>query len=257
MAEDPANAPAPGPAAGSDDSGDAVPVSPKADPEAQPDADAELPPVDPSTVVTVKGFDTSEQEIVAGPGKPETAPVTVWAVAKSSLRRNVAPGLALQCIAILLVVLYYNDDATRAGFDRMADFKARTGYGYSFVATAICGGLIPSLIMAARDLYTKTSPLTIEPAQIRRGRELYPDARPLVGRDYMIACICFLSLYWGYKGIEVDAFYRMQGVMFGDGTDARTIVIKVVIDQFVYNPIWAVHSGTIPYFFMDCGFSWT
>jgi hypothetical protein len=42
--------------------------------------------------------------------------------------------------------------------------------------------------------------------------------------------------------MEVDAFYRLQGVIFGNGTDFLTIFAKVVVDQFVYNPVWATVS---------------
>ena len=53
----------------------------------------------------------------------------------------------------------------------------------------------------------------------------------------------FLTVFWAYKGIEVDAFYRLQALMFGNGSDFLTIFAKVVVDQFVYNPVWAAVSG--------------
>jgi hypothetical protein len=38
----------------------------------------------------------------------------------------------------------------------------------------------------------------------------------------------------------------MQAYIFGEGTDFWTIFIKVVVDQFVWNPIYAAPSNSTP-----------
>ena len=55
-------------------------------------------------------------------------------------------------------------------------------------------------------------------------------------------------MYWALRGVDVDAFYRLQAMIFGDGVDWRTIVCKVLVDQFVYT----VYFGLLrlPRFFM-------
>ena len=54
--------------------------------------------------------------------------------------------------------------------------------------------------------------------------------------------------YWGLRGIDVDAFYRFANLDLGNGVDWKTIICKVLVDQFVYCVIWAPRSR---YFFMD------
>ncbi|MDY7107501.1 MAG: hypothetical protein SYC29_02585, partial [Planctomycetota bacterium] len=56
------------------------------------------------------------------------------------------------------------------------------------------------------------------------------------------------------KGIEVDALYRLQATMFGEGARIGIILPKVLIDQFVYVPLWAVPSTVIAYLWRDCGY---
>ncbi len=156
------------------------------------------------------------------------------------------------------------------------------GLAFSFTSTLICGGLVPGIIMLAFEFGNrcffactsnpttaphnnsslavccaarKESPIHVTPPLIARGVLQDPSARPLHGWRLIIGGVVFLCAFWGYKGIEVDLFYQLQAKWFGDGADAGTIVMKVFIDQFVYNPIWAVHSGAIPFLWKDCGFS--
>ena len=49
----------------------------------------------------------------------------------------------------------------------------------------------------------------------------------------------FFPLYWAARGTEVDAFYRLQGLLFGNEPDLATIATKVFMDQFVYCIFWA------------------
>ena len=39
-------------------------------------------------------------------------------------------------------------------------------------------------------------------------------------------------LYWAMRGVDVDAFYRFQDLIFGNAVDFKTIAAKVLIDQF-------------------------
>jgi hypothetical protein len=56
-----------------------------------------------------------------------------------------------------------------------------------------------------------------------------------------------LTVFWAYKGFEIDLWYRLQAHMIGTGHDAGTIALKVVLDQFVYCPIYAVPVTTAVY----------
>ena len=109
----------------------------------------------------------------------------------------------------------------------MAAFKARTGYPFSFLATALFGGLVPFLCMRLD----------------RRTRASTP-----------LAYGVFLLLFWGYKGVEVDAFYRFQGWLFGSAVDFPTVAKKVVVDMFVYCPVWSMPTTVLVFHWKENGF---
>lgn len=68
----------------------------------------------------------------------------------AAVKTNLKPGLALQCVALLIIIVYFGSDSARAGFDRLAEFKSRAGYAFSAVSTSIFGGLLPWLIIQAK-----------------------------------------------------------------------------------------------------------
>ena len=66
----------------------------------------------------------------------------------------------------------------------------------------------------------------------------------------------FFVFYWMWRGIEVDAFYRLQDWMFGNALDWQTVVTKVAVDQFIYCPLWSAPVTTVCYGWKDGGFTW-
>ena len=145
------------------------------------------------------------------------------------LRSNVVPGLIIQACALLILLGYLLVPAFHTWLSTIGTLKARYGYLYSLVSTAVFGGLIPFLVL----LQTRQVP----PAQ-RRSQ------------------LAFYLLFWAWRGIEVDALYRLQGWMFGTSATVSVVVPKVFVDQFVYNPVWAVPSQVICFLWKDAGFSW-
>ena len=55
----------------------------------------------------------------------------------------------------------------------------------------------------------------------------------------------FFLIFWGVKGMEVDAFYRLQGYFFGYLANFQTILSKVLVDQFVYCIFWSAPCTAI------------
>lgn len=147
---------------------------------------------------------------------------------KKSIKVNLVPGLILQTFAIALVVLYYNFDPVKNFCNDIANLKTKYGYFFSAVSTALFGGFLPWLYM------------------VYRGD---------IKKELCLSHGLFFFLFWFYKGMEVDFLYRMQAVMFGEGTDFATISKKVAFDQFVYNLFYACASITICYMWKDNHFS--
>ena len=63
-------------------------------------------------------------------------------------------------------------------------------------------------------------------------------------------------LFWGYRGMEIDLFYRFQNWLFGTGNDTPTLIKKVLLDQFLVSPLWFVPTYVLALRWIDCGGSW-
>jgi hypothetical protein len=154
------------------------------------------------------------------PAAPSLPPEAPWSAGLRGARANLAPGLVLQAVALAIVVAYYQYEPMRQLLGRLSEFRARTGLLYGCVATALFGGVLPCL-------YLKLHPAT---------RHRYDGAQN--------AC---LIAFWGYKGIEVDLWYRFLARFVGEGHGPATVGIKMTLDQFVYCPIWAVPITVVIY----------
>jgi hypothetical protein len=153
----------------------------------------------------------------------------LFAAGRAGMRQNLLPGLALWLLALLLVLVHHTVPAARAFFEGVGLWKVRGGLTFSAVTTAFFGGVLPVVVLMARG------------RGLRRG---WP------------AALAFYTLFWAYKGVEVDLFYRLQAHMFGDQASPATIAKKVLVDQLVYNPLWAAPSTALAYLWMETGFSW-
>lgn len=148
--------------------------------------------------------------------------------AKRGLRANLVPGLVLQAFILVIILSYYYTDKVRVLLDQVGEIKRTWGYLYSALATAVFGGLIPFVVLLSM-------------GRIPKGQ---------VGKELL-----FYLLFWCWKGVEVDALYRAQGAIFGEGNAPQIIAMKVLADQLLYNPLWASPSQTIFFLWKDSGFS--
>ncbi len=154
-------------------------------------------------------------------------PIVAGAVA--GMRQNLLPGVVLWAVALGIVLGYYLVPALRPAYERVAAWKTAGGYAFSMLISAIAGGLLPWL------------------ALMLMGRL----------RERRLAVGAFLVVFWVWRGIEVDALYRVQSWLYGDGTDVATVLKKVATDMFGYSILWACPTALIAYRWKDTGFSWT
>ena len=129
-------------------------------------------------------------------------------------RANLIPGLVIQVLMVLLVLAYYCFPPARSWFQTLSAAKAQWGYAFSFTSAVIAGAVLPVL-------------LTI--LVVQRGRVTRAD----------LAGLLFLCIFWGLDGVIIDGFYRLQAVIFGAHADFSTVSRKVLVDQFIYNPLFA------------------
>lgn len=143
----------------------------------------------------------------------------------AALKKNLLPGLVLQLFATSILVTYFFVPTAKPLFTLFGELKQTYGFGYSFIATALFGGLIPFLYLLL-------------------SKNLSPNRN-------ILGLLVFYILFWGLKGMEVDLFYRLQADWFGTGSDVKTIATKMAVDQFLYSALWAAPSITIVYLWME------
>jgi hypothetical protein len=143
-----------------------------------------------------------------------------WKAGLRGARANILPGFVLQIVALVVVLAYYYHAPTRAAFERLTAFRAHTGFAFGMVSTALFGGLLPFL---------------------------YVRFNSAPRREYGWRQGLLLTAFWGYKGLEVEAWYRLLARVVGEGHDATTVVIKSVLDQAVYCPVLAVPLTVLVY----------
>lgn len=145
-----------------------------------------------------------------------------------AVKANLIPGLILQTFALAIILSYYGTESARSALDSVGRLKAEWGYLFSALSTALFGGLIPYLVLLAT------------------GR---------IARQRKLAEAVFYVFFWAYKGIEIDALYRLQACLFGAQASVAVVSIKVAVDQFIYNTFWGAPSQTAFFVWKDAGFS--
>lgn len=147
---------------------------------------------------------------------------------KSALKQNFIPGLYLQAFAITLALMYFYWPAANGSFEYFANLKVIYGWKYALVSTALFGGVIPFLYLHS--------------------------IKQIPEKSFKV--FLFYTLFWAYKGVEVDFLYTMQAQWFGNNADVGTVFKKVVVDQFGYGPLWAAPTMAIGYLWKEQLFNW-
>jgi len=151
-------------------------------------------------------------------------------LATASVRANFLPGLFLQSLMGIFLVAYLTHEGTQVFLGRVADYKEQTGYTFAFFSYVFAGAFLPECLRVVFFQGGKMQHLNLKQ---------FLTAAPM----------------WGLVGILVDAFYRLQTLWFGSGNDWQTILVKVLVDQFVFAP-FLCNLFIVSYFlWRDCGFS--
>lgn len=159
-----------------------------------------------------------------------SSPQGIVATIAGVFRQNRVPCLVLNAVVLTLVGSYYLMPSVAGVWESVGEFKLRWSYAFSLGSTVFAAVLLPSLV------------------QVVMG------TLPKEGRWKRVG---LLALFWGYRGMEIDLFYRLQGWLFGTGNDAGTLLTKVLVDQFVMSPLWFVPTYLIALRWVDMGGSWS
>lgn len=145
-----------------------------------------------------------------------------WSAGLRAARANVVPGLIVQALMLAILLAWYFHPPTTVWLGALADLKQRWSYGYSALAAIVGGALVPELLRVA---------------VFQRGRA---SRRNLANLGFSVP-------FWCFMGVVVDAFYRLQAGWFGAEPTFPVVLRKVLVDQFVYNPLFAAPFTAVMY----------
>lgn len=152
-----------------------------------------------------------------------------WHAGLRSARATVGPALVILATALGVVGAYYQSATARELLERVVALRQWCGFAFSPVATMLFSGVLPFL---------------------------YLRAHPLTARSHPWPHLVFFILFWAYKGVEMDLFYRGVTAAFGSGHDWLTIAKKTLFENFVYNMVFTMPYGVLLYEWKNAGFKW-
>ncbi len=155
---------------------------------------------------------------------PQPSPLTAGLRAAYA---NRVPGLLLSLFAVAVLLSYWYLPPAQRALQQLSDLKQNTGLLFPFLSTALFGGVFPWLV-----------------------QRLLPSQRAKA----TIPALVFMTIFLGLKGIEVEFLYRFLAHYVGNDTSFTTVATKIVFDQFIYCPPWAVPSTFLAFQWQQNGF---
>lgn len=152
-----------------------------------------------------------------------------WVAGLHAARANAVPGLIVQGVMLGLFLAYHYYPPTTALLNQLADLKACWGYAYSAATAIIAGAFVPELLRI----------VVFQNLKLRRSN---------------LDNLLFTIPFWCLMGVTVDGFYRLQSLWFGGEPVFAVVVKKVLVDQFVYNPLFAAPFTAMLYDWKNRGY---
>ncbi|MEZ6095710.1 MAG: Mpv17/PMP22 family protein [Pirellulaceae bacterium] len=142
-------------------------------------------------------------------------------------RANLKAGIFLWVLGTLIVLGYFYWSPCKQFLDAVGKAKEQYGILFGVVSTSLFGGIIPTLLLMKQP------------------------GRKIAFRTLLVAN----ALFWAFKGLELDVFYRAQALMFGDDNSSKTVVLKTLFDALVYAPIIGLANVILFNRWLDLRFS--
>lgn len=149
-------------------------------------------------------------------------------IAFKSIWGNRVPMVALWCLAAATVAAYYFDPHFAAILEPLAKWQRETGWLAAVVNRVVFGGLLPGVFLLT----------------VRSIRPRHP-----------VLTVIANCLWMGSWGVLSNAFFTFQSLMFGNGTDFSTLLVKVLVDKGVWSACFCVPLNSLFFFWEGRGFS--
>ncbi len=150
---------------------------------------------------------------------------TILIKIKNSFFQNIFSIIFLQVIALLIFISYFFIPQLKFLFEFLANAKAKFGVILIMFTTGFSGGVVPDLL---NYIFKKNYLI-----------------------DYKKVFMQFL--FWFYKGFEINLFYTLLAIYIGNSNNFSIVFTKVLIDEFLYTPFWAVPTMLFCYGWIEKG----
>ncbi len=121
-----------------------------------------------------------------------------------------------------IVLAYYFYPPVQSALNHLAEIKTRMGYSYTAIAAVIAGAIIPELLRI----------IVFQHWKVRREN---------------FTNLLFSIPLWSVLSVIVDFFFRCQADWFGHEATFSVVAKKVLVDQFLYNTLYACPVQTWVY----------
>ena len=145
-----------------------------------------------------------------------------------AIKSNWRAILFIQIIAVAFVFLYYQVPALQTLPAKVDELKARYGVFFLFVSIWTVSIVVPEIAKL-----------------ITRQKE-----HKLTARDF-----AFLAVYYALLGLFLENFYILLTQFIGTGTDLKTVIIKIAIDQLVMSVFFTMPYVTSFFLWRDSGYN--
>lgn len=153
-----------------------------------------------------------------------------WKIGLKAARANLIPGLVLQTAAFALLAGYLWLPSVRAALEVVAGWQARFGAVFSFGTYFFFCGVVPYLFCLA-----------------------LPALRPKEPGKALL----FVIGFWAPMGLLLPHFYALQSTLYGNGTDVRTLVCKLLTDQCGYTAFFASPAAAVAHLWKAHDYRWS
>lgn len=144
-----------------------------------------------------------------------------------AIRDNFVPMVALWLFAALAVFGYYRVPVFAALLEPVADWQRDGGWIAAFLNRVAFCGILPGAFLVSMK--------AIRPP-----------------RPYLT--VLAYCLWAGLWGIACDRFFTFQALLFGEGSDALTLLRKTLFDQLVWNVLVCTPANAVFFPWVGSGF---
>lgn len=149
-------------------------------------------------------------------------------IAGRSVKANAVPMVVLWILAAGLVVWYYRLPGGAALLEPLARWQTENGWVAAFANRFVFCGLLPGAFM----LTMKT-----------------------LGMSHPLGALVAQTLWSGICGVVSGWMFTLHAQWFGTGVGFQTLLVKTVLQQFVWTPLVFAPAGAVVYLWIGCDFS--